>query len=291
MAIRPEDALAHIAIRQFAPTARNLGIGGAYGWGFDIGRYRVVMYGPPEADTQETRDVAIRNARNDFHRRDKFRNYGRTEEEEAQLEWSERRRTRDEHHEPTREKKPRLTHAPEHPPAHVHVIELAPSMVEVLKRNSRGFSKLEMQSLHRESRYELVESDDGHHHALLMAPVVREDGSMSRKAEQHLRTMLRDDDTLEANLILNNLAPLLIEHWKRLYAKGSYSEQQVAANTILQAGYDEYVTAEVHIPTAHGERELLRRKQGSNVAYFEHHNASPLLRVIYDEPEPPAAGR
>jgi hypothetical protein len=272
------DSLVNLKITQFPPTGRALD-GGAFGWGFETKNFRVVIYGPPEADTIAVKLAAERLAEQDKHRRKKVRSsFGVAQEIPEDVIIA--KNNRKELLEPVREKKEKKLHHGDHPPAHVHVIQLRPQETEHSKKKKN--KKIVYENIQRESRYELIERENGVHTARLIAPTVKEDGSMSKRAEQSARTMIDSAHDAEIQELLDATAGKLIGCWRELYAAVNYTQDQIEKNRALQEGYDSHVTREVELPGIHVKRLFLRRPENSDrVAYYESGDRKPSLRVIF----------
>ncbi len=165
-------------ISQFAPSADHPKYPGVLGWGFDREEFRIVMYGPPEAD-----HVAVKATY-----KHKSKNRPLVGDEEGLLEkylgrkGRNRDRLQDRGH-----KHEKKDHVPrgEHPPAHIHVIDLKTG---------------------RETRFELIEPRTGN---CTTTPLFL---SQQRADE------LTDDQIhyVQAH-ILDQTAGLFIQLWRTMY--------------------------------------------------------------------------
>lgn len=121
-----------LEIGQFAPSVQDGIYLGARGWGFDINGYRIVIYGPPEYDTDHTAQILkkLRTGR-------RQRLYAEPDQEIPDSKLTRREKQRDR----------RLSNDEddrhEHGPAHIHVFHLhdkAESKFELVEHHEKGKS-------------------------------------------------------------------------------------------------------------------------------------------------------
>lgn len=221
---------------------------GKYGWGFDEGRFRFVIFGPHQADSPE---VIAANADVKKTKARKMRSLEAEHEPEPES---------GVHYRKNRDKKAGRKHSAErhpadHPPAHVHVFDL-----------NKG----------RESTYELIINDDGTCSAQKIMPHIKEDGTYSQRAEKKLKNMIRDkhDDTIQATL--DEHAAELAACWKQLYSPANYPPEVAEQSSVLQNRYDLAITER----QTHLGKQLLRRREGPTETHYTSEDGSVNLRII-----------
>lgn len=236
--MRQPEALPHLAINQFLPGKKHQQPG-AYGWGFDHGNFRYVIYGPPEAD-QDATNLFL--ADKDESRKHRVAKQLLSEEERiAQQNASHdvKGRQRKSHEKIPRERR-KKERSPDHPPAHVHVIELTPDTITIprdLRKN--GTNKI---TTNREVRAELLHMGNSQYDVRFMLPYIAEDGTMSRTAKRNSLFLISPEHYQEIYPILTATAPLFAEKWQQLYSPEYYGEDVTKANKIFSNRYDLAIT-------------------------------------------------
>lgn len=223
---------------------------GTHGWGFDSGRFRVVIYAPNEVDTLVARED---KAEAQDSRKNKAKNPQKHIEGDGYKE-----RVRDQvagKKGKSRQKKP---YQSDHPPAHVHVYDMDSKKI-------------------RENKYELIDSADGCHTAIIIEPIVGEDGSYSKRGEKKLKIAIKEQHDEAIQGILDNSAKDFIALWRKLYSPEIHNQKVREGNKAFRNRYDMHITERVEIPNG----EALRRRETSDSVSYTREADNLKLRVKY----------